>query len=287
MPLTTLVSTAELALHLNHPAWVILDSQHDLMNPAFGRTAYTQEHIPGARFISLDDDLADHAGHGRGRHPLPLPAALAAAFSRLGIDADKQVVIYDSAGGSYAARAWWCLRWLGHRAVAVLDGGITQWRAEGRALSAAQPAWQATHFKAQPDDSMKVDSAAVLAQISKPGLGLDSGRVIDARTPERYSGSTEPIDPVAGHIPGALNRFWKNNLGADGRFKSAGQLRAELTAMAAGLAPQQLIHQCGSGVTACHNLMAMEIAGLPGGRLYPGSWSEWCADPARPVATGL
>ena len=286
MPLTTLVSTAELALHLEDPAWVILDSQHDLMNPAFGRTAYAQEHIPGARFISLDDDLADHAGKGRGRHPLPPPAALTAAFSRLGIDAHKQVVIYDSAGGSYAARAWWCLRWLGHRPVAVLDGGITQWRAEGRAVTSAQPAWQAAVFKALPDDSMRVDSATVLTQISRPGLGIDSGRVIDARAPERYSGSTEPIDPVAGHIPGALNRFWKNNLCPDGRFKSAEQLRAELTAMAGTLTPQQLIHQCGSGVTACHNLMAMEIAGLPGGRLYPGSWSEWCADPARPVATG-
>ena len=286
MPLTTLVSTAELALHLEDPAWVILDSQHDLMNPAFGRTAYAQEHIPGARFISLDDDLADHAGKGRGRHPLPPPAALTAAFSRLGIDAHKQVVIYDSAGGSYAARAWWCLRWLGHRPVAVLDGGITQWRAEGRAVTSAQPAWQAAVFKALPDDSMRVDSATVLTQISRPGLGIDSGRVIDARAPERYSGSTEPIDPVAGHIPGALNRFWKNNLCLDGRFKSAEQLRAELTAMAGTLTPQQLIHQCGSGVTACHNLMAMEIAGLPGGRLYPGSWSEWCADPARPVATG-
>ena len=286
MPLTALVSTAELALHLDDPAWVILDSQHDLMNPAFGRAAYAQEHIPGARFISLDDDLAEHGGHGRGRHPLPPPAALAASFSRLGIDAGKQVVIYDSAGGSYAARAWWCLRWLGHRAAAVLNGGITQWRTERRTLSAAQPPWQAARFLAQPDDSMRVDSAAVLAQISGPGLGLASGRVIDARAPERFSGSTEPIDPVAGHIPGALNRFWKNNLGPDGRFKSADQLRTELTAMAGGLAPQQLIHQCGSGVTACHNLMAMEVAGLPGGKLYPGSWSEWCSDPARPVATG-
>ena len=287
MPLTTLVSTAELALHLNDPAWVILDCQHDLMNPEFGRTAYAQEHIPGARFISLDDDLADHAGHGRGRHPLPPPAALAAAFSRLGIDADKQVVIYDSAGGSYAARAWWCLRWLGHPAAAVLDGGITQWRTEGRTLSAEQPPWRAAVFEAQPVDSMKVDSAAVLALINQPGLGISSGRVIDARAPERYSGSTEPIDPVAGHIPGALNRFWKNNLAADGRFKTSAQLRCELTMMAGSLTPQQLIHQCGSGVTACHNLMAMEVAGLTGGRLYPGSWSEWCADPARPVATGI
>ena len=284
MSFHTLVSTAELAHHLDDPAWVILDCQHDLMNPAFGRESYAREHIPGARFISLDDDLAEHAATGRGRHPLPSPETLAAAFSRLGVEAGRQVVVYDSAGGSYAARAWWCLRWLGHADAAVLDGGITRWKAEGRPLTDSVPTWQASRFNAKADHRLQVGAAAILTQIDNPGQ--PAMRVIDARAPERYDGSAETIDPVGGHIPGALNRFWKNNLDADGRFKQADQLHAELTAMLHGLQPQQLVHQCGSGVTACHNLLAMEIAGLPGGRLYPGSWSEWCADPARPVATG-
>ena len=281
MAYTTLVSTQQLAAHLGDPDWVILDSQHDLMNRAFGRDAYAGGHVPGARFISIDDDLADHASQGRGRHPLPSPSALAEVFSRLGIDAGKQVVVYDGASGSSAARAWWCLRWLGHPNVAILDGGITLWKAEGRPLSTEVSAWRHASFQARPDDSMKVEAPTVHAQV-----GATDSRVIDARAAERYDGSAETIDPVGGHIPGALNRFWKANLDADGRFKPASQLRSEFAALMEPLQPAQLIHQCGSGVTACHNLLAMEIAGLSGGRLYPGSWSEWCADPARPVATG-
>ena len=286
MSFSTLISTNELAAHLDHPAWVILDCQHDLMNPAFGRDSYSREHIPGARFISLDDDLAEHppaAGpKPRGRHPLPSPDALAQVFSRLGIDGAKQVVVYDSAGGSYAARAWWCLRWLGHREVAVLDGALAQWKIEGRALTAAVTPWQAAQFVARPDDTMKVDAGFILAGLGKRG----APRVIDARAAERYSGSTETIDPVAGHIPGALNRFWKSNLAAGGGFKSAAELRGEFAALLQDRTAEQTIHQCGSGVTACHNLLALEVAGLHGAKLYPGSWSEWCADPARPVATG-
>ena len=281
MAYTTLVSTRQLATHLDDPTWVILDNQHDLMNRAFGRDAYTGGHVPGARFISIDDDLADHAGKGRGRHPLPSPAALGAVFSRLGIDASKQVVVYDGASGSSAARTWWCLRWLGHPNVAILDGGITLWIAEGRPLATDAPAWQPTSFQVRPDDDMKIEAPAVLTRI-----GAADSRVIDARATERYDGSAETIDPVGGHIPGALNRFWKANLDAEGKFKTAGQLRSEFAALTGSLRPDQLIHQCGSGVTACHNLLAMEIAGLPGGKLYPGSWSEWCSDTARPVATG-
>ena len=284
MTFTALVSTAELAAQLHDPAWVILDCQHDLMNPAFGRESYVREHIPGARFISLDDDLAEHAVKGRGRHPLPAPSALAGAFSRLGIDASNQVVVYDSAGGSYAARAWWCLRWLGHSAVAVLDGSLANWKSEGRPLTADVTPWQATTFVPDADGSMKVDSAAILARMR--GTGDRAGYVIDARAPERYNGSTEPMDPVAGHIPGALNRFWKNNLAADGRFKSASLLRSDFAALFGSINAADTVHQCGSGVTACHNLLALEAAGMHGGKLYPGSWSEWCADPARPVATG-
>ena len=281
MAYTTLVSTQQLATHLDDPTWVILDSQHDLMNRAFGRDAYTTGHVPGARFISIDDDLADHAGKGHVRHPLPSPAALGAVFSRLGIDASKQVVVYDGASGSSAARTWWCLRWLGHPNVAILDGGITLWKAEGRPLATDASAWQPTSFQVRPDDDMKIEAPAVLKRI-----GTADSRVIDARATERYDGSAETIDPGGGHIPGAVNRFWKANLDAEGKFKPAGQLRSEFAALTGALRPDQLIHQCGSGVTACHNLLAMEIAGLPGGKLYPGSWSEWCSDTARPVATG-
>lgn len=281
MPYTTLISTAQLAQHLNDPNWVILDCQHDLMNPAFGRESYAREHIPGARFISLDDDLAEHAAKGRGRHPLPAPESLAAAFSRLGIDAQHQVVVYDSAGGSYAARAWWCLRWLGHDAVAVLDGAIGKWKAEGRPMTAQVPTWSATRFAPHPDERMRVDSAALV-----DNLAFRQWQVVDARAPERFDGSAETIDPVGGHIPGAVNRFWKGNVNADGTFKTAEQLRAEFGPVLARRNAADLVHQCGSGVTACHNLLALEVAGLPGGKLYPGSWSEWCADPARPVAKG-
>ncbi len=286
MNFSTLVSTTELATHLTDANWIILDCQHDLMNPAFGRDSYTREHIPGARFISLEDDLAEHppatGPKPRGRHPLPTAEALAQAFSRLGIDASKQVVLYDSAGGSYAARAWWCLRWLGHNAVAVLDGSLAKWKTEGRTLTAETAPRQPANFVARPNNSMKVDAGFILAGLGKPG----APRVIDARAAERYSGSTEPIDPVAGHIPGALNRFWKSNLATDGSFKSVAELRAEFATLLEGRNASETIHQCGSGVTACHNLLALEIAGLTGARLYPGSWSEWCADPARPVVTG-
>ena len=280
----TLVSSTELAAHLDDPQWIILDCRHDLVNPSFGSDAYAAGHIPGARFISMDHDLADHAATvagGRGRHPLPTPEALAATFSRLGIDAAKQVAVYDHAAGSYAARAWWCLRWLGHQTVAVLDGGIQQWEAEGKPLTTATPNWPAARFEAQPNRGMQVNAATVQARI-----GATDVCVIDARAPERYNGSTEPIDPVAGHIPGARNRFWKHNIGSDGRFKSAAQLRSEWQAALAGLAAAEVMHQCGSGVTACHNLLAMEVAGLSGATLYPGSWSEWCTDSARPVRTG-
>lgn len=286
MSFATLVSTTELASHLTDANWIILDCQHDLMNPAFGRDSYAREHIPGARFISLDDDLAEHppatGPKPRGRHPLPAPAVLAQAFSSLGIDASKQVVIYDSAGGSYAARAWWCLRWLGHGAAAVLDGSLLKWKTEGRALTAEKAPWQPANFVARPNDSMKVDAGFILAGLGRP----DAPRVIDARAAERYSGSTEPIDPVAGHIPGALNRFWKSNLATNGSFKTGAELRAEFATLLEGRNASETIHQCGSGVTACHNLLAMEHAGLRGSALYVGSWSEWSSQASRPVANG-
>jgi thiosulfate/3-mercaptopyruvate sulfurtransferase len=275
------VSTTELAAHLTDPGWIILDCQHDLINHAFGREAYAREHIPGAHFVSMEADMAGVKTGRNGRHPLPTPEALAATFGRLGITAGRQVVAYDSSQNNYAGRVWWTLRWLGHRTVAVLDGGLGKWKAEGRPLTADVPAPQPAAFSGSPDDSMHVSADAILAAIGKPGL-----KVVDARAADRYSGAAETIDPVGGHIPGALLRFWKENINPDGTYKSADVLRAEFLKLLAGTPPAEVVHQCGSGVSACNNMVAMELAGLPGSRLYVGSWSEWCSDPARPMATG-
>jgi thiosulfate/3-mercaptopyruvate sulfurtransferase len=276
---TTIVSTADLAAHLDDPAWIVLDCQHDLMKPALGREAYAREHIPGALFVAMDEDLAGPKTGANGRHPLPTADALGALFSRLGVAAGKQVVVYDAAQNMYAGRLWWTLKWLGHDAVALLDGSLTKWKAEGRALSAASSTAKPATFVAHPREDMKVDVAFV-------NVHLKDRQIIDARAPDRYDGSAETVDPVGGHIPGAINRFWKSNINADGSFKSAAVLRAEFEALLAGRKPAEVIQQCGSGVTACHNLVAMEMAGLPGSKLYPGSWSEWSADPARPMAKG-
>lgn len=277
----TLVSSAELAQHLDDPDWVILDCQHDLMQPMLGRAEYVRGHIPGAQFVSIDHDLAAAKNGSNGRHPLPSPVALEALFSHLGITAASQVVVYDGTQGNYAGRAWWSLRWLGHDAVAVLDGGLTAWTAEGRTTTATVPPPRPARFVARLRTDMQRDSSFIAANLDGTAM-----KIVDARVHERFIGAQETVDPVAGHIPGALNRFWKDNLAADGRFKSAADLRAEFDRLLGGTPAAQVVHQCGSGVSACHNLVAMEIAGLSGGRLYPGSWSEWCADPARPIATG-
>jgi thiosulfate/3-mercaptopyruvate sulfurtransferase len=282
---TTLISTADLAVHLADPSLVIVDVRHDLGSPdTWGETEYRREHLPGARFAHLDRDLAAPKTGRNGRHPLPSPEASAAVFSRLGIDAGKQVVAYDQGPGAYAARLWWMLRRLGHDAVAVLDGGIAAWKREGRPLtsevSAAPPAVFAVR-RAAPGVAPIVDASAVAANIASPSLLL-----VDARGRERFRGDVEPIDPVAGHIPGAVNRPFTENLGADGTFKPSHELSGEFAALLAGRAPESIVHYCGSGVTACHNLLAMSHAGINGARLYPGSWSEWSADPAHPVARG-
>ena len=277
-----IVSCTELAAHLTDPDWIVLDCQHDLMNHAFGREAYAREHIPGAHFVAMEGDMAGTKTGRNGRHPLPTPAALEAVFSRLGVGAERQVVVYDGSQNNYAGRVWWTLRWLGHAAVAVLDGGLGKWKAEGRAVTSVVPVPQGATFTARPDDSRKVDVAAIVAHLGRPGMTM-----VDARAAERYSGATEPIDPVAGHIPGALLRFGKDNLNPDGTYKSAEILKTEFARLLGATPPQQVVHQCGSGVSACNNLIAMELAGLGGAKLYVGSWSEWCADPARPVATGM
>ena len=274
---TTLVDGATLAARLGDPAWVVVDCRHDLADPAAGEAAYARGHIPGAVFLQLAPALAAAKNGRNGRHPLPQLAPLAAALGRAGIGPGVQVVAYDDCGGMMAGRLWWLLRWLGHEAVALLDGGLSAWTAAGGALSTVMPEPAARTFTPAPRDWV-LDADQVLA-----GLGRPDRVIVDARAPDRFRGENESIDPVGGHIPGARNRFFRDNLGPDGRFKPADQLRQEWTEALAGFAPEQVVHQCGSGVSACHNLLAMEIAGLPGARLYAGSWSEWCADPARPV----
>jgi thiosulfate/3-mercaptopyruvate sulfurtransferase len=273
MAFTTLVSTAELAAHLSE--WRIFDCRHDLMKPALGGEQYREAHIPGALFASLDRDLSAPMSGKNGRHPLPDPEAFAAWLGRQGVGPADQVVAYDAANGATAARLWWMLRWIGHQAVAVLDGGIAKWKNEGRPLTAEVKTYPATEHPLQLDEE-----AAVGARMVHRRLGQQL--LLDARAPARWRGEQEPIDPEAGRIPGAKNRFNMDNVGADGTFKAAAELKAAFQQALAGRGPGDVVHYCGSGVAACHNLLAMEVAGLPGGKLYAGSWSEWIADPARP-----
>lgn len=279
----TLISAADLGAHIDDPAWVVVDCRHDLMNLAAGRDGYASGHLPGAVFADIETVLsgAKNGADGvfLGRHPLPDKETLAEALRDFGIDDTTQVVAYDAHGGMFAARLWWLLRWLGHEAVAVLDGGMAAWEAAGQPLT--------TEVRTRPRGALSVRAPFVPTVTVREVLdNLQSGQriVIDARAADRYRGENETIDPVGGHIPGAKNRFFKDNLGPDGRFKDAAQLREELGALIDD--PAAAIMQCGSGVTACHNLLALEVAGLPGAALYPGSWSEWVGDPARPVAKG-
>jgi thiosulfate/3-mercaptopyruvate sulfurtransferase len=284
----TLISASDLMalLRAGQPPLVVLDCSFDLADPAAGEDGYLHGgHLPGALYAHLDRDLSSAKTGTNGRHPLPRRDVFAQTVAGWGVQPGVQVVACDSQGGPYAARAWWMLRWLGHRAVAVLDGGNSAWRAAGgawvRDLPAPRPVpvVYATGAAAMP----VTPAEALVARLDdlQAGRGLS---VLDARAAERFRGEVEPLDPVAGRIPGAKNRFFKDNLGPDGRFLPAAQLRAAFQALGADAGT--VVHQCGSGVTACHNLLAMEAAGLPGSHLYPGSWSEWCADPARPVARG-
>jgi thiosulfate/3-mercaptopyruvate sulfurtransferase len=273
-----LISTHELAALLGEPNLVIVDTRHDLMNPSIGRDAYAAGHIPGAIYLSIDEDLSGKKTGSNGRHPLPDPEAFAQTLGARGINNQSTVVVYDQGVTTFVGRLWWMLGWLGHDNVRVLDGGIAQWVKEGRATETTDQVRDASTFKAAVRPHMRVTVAETQASISDP-----SKRILDARAAERYRGEVEPVDPVAGHIPGAFNRAFANNL-RDGVFKPADELRAEFEAILAGRPPEQLIHQCGSGVSACANMIAMAHAGLTGSVLYAGSWSEWCADPARPVA---
>jgi thiosulfate/3-mercaptopyruvate sulfurtransferase len=285
---TTLIEPAALAAHVADPTWVIVDCRHDLVNLAAGCEAYEAGHLPNALFADIENELSgakrDAGGAFRGRHPLPEKDAFIALLRSWGVNDDTQVVAYDAHGGMFAARLWWMLRWVGHEAVAVLDGGLPAWQTAGQPLSMEPPAPRARGTIALREPLVTtVDVNAVLRNVEHGGR-----TVVDARAPDRFRGENETIDPVGGHIPGAKNRFFKDNLQADGRFKAPAQLEAELRA-ALGVAVgdvKNAIMQCGSGVTACHNLLALEVAGMPGAALYPGSWSEWSADPTRPVATG-
>ncbi|MBI4757015.1 MAG: sulfurtransferase [Betaproteobacteria bacterium] len=277
---TTLVSADDLARHLHDHNWRVFDCSFDLMQPRAGEIFYREAHIPGAIYAHLERDLSGPLNGRNGRHPLPDPAQLAARLAQWGVGTETQVVAYDDAGGTYAVRMWWLLRWLGHDAVAVLDGGLTAWEQARHELVEDEARAQHASFVSSLRPETCVDAAFIESHLGDPAILL-----VGARNPQRFRGENEVLDPVAGHIPGAVNRFFLDNLDASRRFKSAHQLRAEFEALLDGRYPEQVVHVCGSGVTACHNLLAMEVAGLRGSRLYPGSWSEWCGDPARPVAT--
>jgi thiosulfate/3-mercaptopyruvate sulfurtransferase len=278
---TPLISTAELAARLGEV--LLIDASFDLANPAAGRAAFARAHLPGAVYAHLDEDLSSAKTGSNGRHPLPERALLTHKLGAWGVAPGRAVVVYDRNGGMYAARAWWLLRWLGHAAVTVLDGGLDAWQRAGGAVQAGE-AVAPVLAGAAPYPA----GESLVGSVDADTLARSLGQVclVDARAPERYRGDVEPLDPVAGHIPGALNRLFKDNLAADGRFLPAEQLRAAWAPLIGATPAAEVIHQCGSGVTACHNILAMEVAGLGGSRLYPGSWSEWCADPARPVARG-
>ena len=278
---STVVSTAQLAQHLSDPNWVVIDCRFTLTHTEAGRIAYAHGHIPGARYAHLDEDLSGSKNGVNGRHPLPDTQAFAQKLGAWGVDDQTQVVVYDDSFGAIAVRLWWMLRWLGHDAVALLDGGLPKWQREQLPLTSDVPQVIPKFFVPRVRNDMLADTDAVLnASCTRSAL------IVDARAEMRFIGEIEPLDPVAGHVPGAKNLPFDDNLALDGTLLPAAELRELYTALLDGKSPEQVIHMCGSGVTTCHNLLAMEIAGLKGGKLYAGSWSEWIADPSRPVAKG-
>jgi thiosulfate/3-mercaptopyruvate sulfurtransferase len=280
---TTLIAAANLAERLAAApdSVFIADCRFDLIDTEAGEKAYAAGHLPHAHYFHLDRDLSGAKTGSNGRHPLPQRQQLVDRLAALGLKHGQQVVVYDAQGGMYAARLWWLLRWLGHDSVALLDGGLQAWEAAGQPLTQDVPQAARGDFKAGAPLAVTMDASAV-----ERNLNTQDHVLLDARAADRYRGENETLDRVGGHIPGALNRFFKDNLAPDGRFKSAHTLRDEFTAVMPGVAAEHVVLQCGSGVTACHNALAMEIAGLHGAALYPGSWSEWSSDPKRPVATG-
>lgn len=291
---TTIISAQALSALLADESrkTIVLDCRYDLTNPQAGKQAYDGGHLPGALYADLEHDLAGAKqgpdGSFRGRHPLPDRATWIATLRNWGITDGTQVVAYDAQGGMFAARLWWMLRWAGHPAAAVLDGGIGAWQQEAHTITTEAPAAPAaSDFEGHPSLVTSVDAATLAADLIAQSQQQPAAyAVVDARSPDRYRGENETLDPVGGHIPGAKNRFFKDNLQPDGRFKTAATLRAEWLPLLASDGTRRNVMQCGSGVTACHNLLALEVAGLTGASLYPGSWSEWCSDKDRPVATG-
>ena len=281
MKFTNLVSIKELSQNLDDPNWIVFDCRFTLTDPEAGRRAYQHSHIPGARYAHLDNDLSSPITPTSGRHPLPDAQLLATKLGLWGVDSTKQLVVYDDSFGSMAVRMWWLLRWLGHDAVALLDGGLPMWMRQKLAVNNDQPEIFPAQFIPRLQDSLYVDANEV------DQARQDTNRVIiDARPEGRFTGEREPLDKVAGHIPGSINWTFEENIDFDSTYLPADELRAAYLELLHGVPAEQVIHVCGSGVTACHNILAMEMAGLPGSKLYPGSWSEWITDTSRPVAIG-
>lgn len=281
MTYRTLISASELANNLDRADWILFDCRFSLADSSVGAKAYRMGHLPGARYAHLNDDLSSPVRSYTGRHPLPDFAQLGKKLGQWGVNNRSQVVVYDDANGAFAGRMWWLLRCMGHEAVAVLDGGIQRWQKLGLPLTTLLPEVKASDFRFYLDHQQWLSASEV-----ENGLARNHITLIDARTPERYQGLQEPIDPVAGHVPKALNRPFQRNLQASGEFLPVEQLKQQFTELLAGRTPQQVVHMCGSGVTGCHNLLAMEVAGLAGSKLYAGSWSEWIVNRNRPVARG-
>jgi thiosulfate/3-mercaptopyruvate sulfurtransferase len=279
--LTTLVDTETLFRHLDDPRWVVVDCRFVLTDLEAGRRAYTVGHIPGARYAHLNDNLSSPMTTGSGRHPLPYPNVLAEKLGRWGIDKTSQVVAYDDSFGAIASRLWWLLRWLGHEACAVLNAGYPKWMREKRPVTDELPKILPKQFHPTINYAMWVDADQVL-EMTRAKEGL----LLDARSDERFRGEVEPLDKVAGHIPGAINLPYEDNLDFSGEFMSDEALREHYLAVLDKAPPDKVVHMCGSGVTACHSILAMEHAGLSGARLYAGSWSEWITNPKRPVTKG-
>jgi thiosulfate/3-mercaptopyruvate sulfurtransferase len=275
---TTLISTDVLAEHLVDSSWLVADCRYSLNDETWGRTQYEAAHVPGAVFIDVGHDLAGPRTGTNGRHPLPAVEDMAATFGRLGIADDIQVIAYDQEAGAFASRLWWMLRYLGHDAVAVLDGGVAKWTREGRPVRGGVETRRAAGFTPRLRKEMRVTADETLAHLGDPSVLL-----IDARSPDRYAGKPDPLDTIYGHIPGARNRYYRHNVSEAGTMRSGRELRTDFEKILGGKPANQVVMYCGSGITACHNLLAMEHSGLRGARLFAGSWSEWESDPNRPV----
>lgn len=277
---TTLIECSSLLKNLSCPDYLVLDCRFNLSDPLWSQKAYQQGHIPTAHYFDLDHDLSSPITPLSGRHPLPDPIKLAKRLTDVGLSTEHQVVVYDEGNGMMASRAWWLLHWMGHEAVAVLNGGLAAWQSIDAPITTDLPT-----PKAAPPWTPSLEPSVISTEQLWPTAN-PAWQLIDARAAERFRGEVEPLDPIAGHIPNALNRPLTDNLQADGRFKNPEQLKADWLTILNGKLAENVVHMCGSGVSACHNILAMEVAGLTGSKLYAGSWSEWIRDPQRPVATG-